>query len=319
MDDAMNPPTGRPNQGWVYHDRIGPEAAGQRVLDFYAGRYPHSSRETWRVRIEAGRVRVDGEPLSPDQRIQAGWRLTYHRPPWREPDVPREIRILYEDADLLAVAKPSGLPVLPGGGFLEHTLLHLLRGRVPEGAELSPVHRLGRGTSGLTIFARSPVARRRLSEDLREGRMRKIYRALASGISMPDAFEVDHPIGRVPYPGLRYLYVAVKEGKPARTRCRVLFRDLGEDRTLLEVEIPTGRPHQIRIHLAVAGCPLAGDPLYRPGGLPAATGEGTPLPLPGDCGYHLHATTAVFVHPVTGRPMRITAPPPARLLMPGEA
>jgi 23S rRNA pseudouridine1911/1915/1917 synthase len=304
------------NQGWVYTDPIRPDAAGERVLDFYARRYPHSSRETWEERIAAGLIRLDGNVVRPDTALEAGQRLTYHRPPWREPDVLREVKVLHEDPDLIAVAKPAGLPVLPGGGFLENTLLFLLRQRYPETPV--PIHRLGRGTSGLLLLARSAQAKRLLSEDLREGRLLKTYRALVTGTSTPDAFEVEQPIGRVPYPGLGYVYAATPGGKTARTNFRTLRRDPDRDQTLLEVDIPTGRPHQIRIHAAAAGYPLVGDPLYREGGTPIPPQTSDSIPLPGDGGYHLHALRVRFTHPATREPMRLVCPPPDLLRLPEE-
>ncbi|MSS72815.1 MAG: RluA family pseudouridine synthase [Candidatus Latescibacteria bacterium] len=318
MDDTENISSGHLNRGWVYHDLIRPDAAGERVLDFYARRYPHSSRETWAERIAAGLIRLDGRAVGPDTALEAGQFLAYHRPPWREPDVPREVKVLHEDPDLIAVAKPAGLPVLPGGGFLENTLLFILRQRYPESPPPAPIHRLGRGTSGLLLLARSPTAGRRLSEDLREGRLRKTYRALVAGTAMPDAFKVEQPIGQVPYPGLGYIYAVTPGGKTARTNFRTLRRDPDRGQTLLEVDIPTGRPHQIRIHAAAAGYPLVGDPLYREGGKPALPVNPDNIPLPGDCGYHLHALRASFLHPVTRKPMRLVCPPPDLLRLPEE-
>ncbi len=133
------------NQGWTYTDRITPADAGLSVLDFYAARYRHSTRAKWRDRILAGEIRHNGISLTPDDRLQAGETLAYHRPPWEEPAAPLGFEVLYEDGDLMAIAKPSGLPVLPGGGFLTHTLLHQLRLRYPENPPI-PVHLRGRGT-----------------------------------------------------------------------------------------------------------------------------------------------------------------------------
>ena len=103
------------NQGWIYRDRISPAAAGQTLLDFYTQRYRHSSRTAWQQRIEAGQVTVDEGLGRADQPLQPGQQLAYHRPPWQEPAVPLAFAVLYEDDDFLAIAKPSGLPVLPGG------------------------------------------------------------------------------------------------------------------------------------------------------------------------------------------------------------
>jgi 23S rRNA pseudouridine1911/1915/1917 synthase len=299
------------NQGWIYRDQVQPDAEGMEVLQFYVRSYPHSPPEIWRERLESGLVRLDGRPARPDERLRAGQRLAYHRPPWREERVPQTIEILYEDDHLVAVAKPAGLPVLPGAGFLENTLLFMVHRRYPD--RPSPVHRLGRGTSGVILFARSPAARRQLSAELAAGCLAKTYRALASGVGMPDTFAVEVPIGEVPYPPVGRIHAAAPDGKPSRTECRVLERRPAGDQTLVEVQIPTGRAHQIRIHLAAAGHPLVGDPLYRPGGVPVDPPRQGRAPLPGDGGYHLHALRVAFVHPGSGGRLVVTCPPPAIL------
>jgi 23S rRNA pseudouridine1911/1915/1917 synthase len=226
--------------------------------------------------------------------------------------VPLTFEVLYEDAELVVVAKPSGLPVLPGGGFLEHTLLWQLQQRYPQNSPI-PIHRLGRGTSGLMLLARSPQARAALSRQLRDRHIHKLYRALVSGSVVPDQFTIAQPIGKRPYPVLGYVYAATADGLPAHSECRVLQRQAST--TLVEVTILTGRPHQIRIHMASVGHPLVGDPLYDVGGVPRShlTDASTKFPVPGDCGYFLHAIQLSFDHPVSGQRMTLTCPPPAEL------
>lgn len=306
------------NRGWTYINRIDARSDGETVLDFYARRYPHSSVETWRDRIEQGIVRLDDAFTSPDTVLSRGQRLAYRRPPWQEPDVPGPFAVLHEDPQVLAVGKPSGLPVLPGGNHLENTLLAFVRGRYADRPPPAPVHRIGRATSGIVLFARSVEAGRSLSADLHDGRIEKVYRALASGTYMPDRFDIQTPIGRVPYPRIGTLHAASPDGRPSHSVCRVLHRDPVKDRTLLSVRILTGRPHQIRIHLAAAGHPLVGDPLYGLGGLPLPPPCDGRLPLPGDCGYHLHAHYVRFSHPATGKVVEIECRPPPFLRSPGN-
>jgi 23S rRNA pseudouridine1911/1915/1917 synthase len=226
-----------------------------------------------------------------------------------EPDVPLSYEVLYEDRELLAAAKPRGLPTVPAGGFLEHTLLTLVRKRYPDA---TPMHRLGRGTSGVVLFARTPPARSLLSEALRQNRLARIYRALASGIPARDGFSIDVPIGPVPHPKLGTINAACREGKRALSRVIVLERRA--ESSLLEVRIETGRPHQIRIHLAAAGHPLVGDPLYASGGGIQEPGTA----LPGDPGYLLHAERVCFPHPATGALLEIRCCPPPDLRTGGE-
>jgi 23S rRNA pseudouridine1911/1915/1917 synthase len=251
---------------------------------------------------------LDEAETTAETRLLAGQWLTYQRTPWQEPEVPLAFDVLYEDADVVVVAKPPGLPVLPGGGFLEHTLLWQLQQCYPQDTP-TPIHRLGRGTSGVMLLARSPNARKYLSQQLRERQMQKIYRALAKGISMPDRFTITEPIGKQPHPTLGYVYAAHSQGAFAQSNCIVLRRDATA--TLLEVTILTGKPHQIRIHLAAVGYPLVGDPLYAIGGIPVirSASETDKLPVPGDCGYHLHALQLSFTHP-NGQSMTFTCQPP---------
>lgn len=327
---APHDPSSRLNSGWIYRDRVDRASAGQPALAYYVRRYRHSSAAEWRDRFAAGQIRLGDRPIAAEWILERGQTLAYHRPPWAEPAVPLDFDILYKDADLLAIAKPSGLPVLPGGGFLEHTLLGQLQRRYPDPPAV-PVHRLGRGTSGLVLLARSPLARSNLTQQLRDRQVEKLYRALADGWIDRDVFSVEVPIGKRSHPTLGYVYGAVAAGTGAfaRSDCRVLARDRGSgadgsgDRSLVEVSILTGRPHQIRIHLAAAGFPLVGDPLYEPGGRPRGCGpdphsllpSGDRAPRPGDCGYHLHARALAFCHPRSGDRLQLSCPPPPELAL----
>lgn len=289
------------NEGFTYTEIITARDEGRVLLDYLAERYAHSSRTVWAARIEAGLVHLDALPGKAEARLRKDQSLAWMRPPWEEPEVPMAYALLYRDADLLAVGKPSGLPTLPAGGYLDHTLLALVRLRHPEA---TPVHRLGRGTSGLVLFTRTPEAGRRVLADWREHRVVKIYRALVQGHPAQDAFTVDTPIGPVPHPALGSVHAASAQGRPSRSHVRVLERRPGA--SLVEVHIETGRPHQIRIHMAACGHPLLGDPLYAPGG-----GLRDGDALPGDEGYLLHALRLTLPHPRTGHLLELAcqAPP----------
>jgi 23S rRNA pseudouridine1911/1915/1917 synthase len=298
------------NHGFEYRKRVGGDVSGVTVIDYLTQHYSRFTREEWLNRIESGRILLDGVPSNRDAILSEGVILSWMRPPWEEPEVPGSFAILYRDRYLLGVAKPCGLPTIPGGGgFMEKTLLWLVRRHYP-GA--SPLHRLGRGTSGVVLFAISPDTASKISRAWRSGQILKIYRALTCGDPAKDEFEIDTPIGSVPHGILKYIYAASPIGKPAHSHVKVLERRDGC--SLIQIRITTGRPHQIRIHLAAAGHPLVGDPLYMTGGIPYEDSRA----LPGDLGYHLHSELLGFRHPAMGEWIEITCAPPPLLRLSGE-
>jgi len=304
------------NQGHTYQEQIGAGGAGRGVLAHLGARFGRAGPAAWLERIALGQVKLDGVPAEAGTVLRAGQWLSWERPPWTEPPVPLDAAVLHQDPLLLAVAKPRGLPTMPAGGlYLEHTLLAVVRRRAP-GA--SPMHRLGRDTSGLVLFARTATAASVVQAAFRARRVGKVYRALCAGHPAHDAFTVDAPIGEVAHPLLGTVHAAAAGGRSARSQVRVLERRrdrAGRSSALVEVEIETGRPHQIRIHLAHAGHPLVGDPLYGPGGAPL---PGT-LALPGDPGYLLHAWRLELDHPADGRRLVIECAPPQELRASGDA
>ena len=158
------------NGGWSYHDRIDVRSHGLPVTAFYAGRYRHSAQQEWQRRLAAGEIERNGQRLLADVVLGAGDRLVWQRPPWWEEAVPGTWAVVLDDGDLLVIDKPAGLPVLPAGGWLEHTVLGLLQRRHQGDAAgvPRPVHRLGRFTSGLLVCARRPATRAWLSARLRD-------------------------------------------------------------------------------------------------------------------------------------------------------
>lgn len=292
------------NRGFEYREQIDGRSAGLTVLEYLAGRYRHSSLEQWQARLGNREICINGNTANCECILKRGQWLVWRRPPWEEPDVPLSYAVLYEDEDLLAVAKPAGLPTVPAGGFLEHTLLSLVRKRTPDA---TPIHRLGRGTSGVVLFARTRQSRSLLCSAMRRSEINKAYRALAAGCPPKDELIIQAPIGPVPHPLLGNIHAACPQGKPAVSHVKVLERMT--DRSLLEVRILTGKPHQIRIHLAFAGFPLLGDPLFASGGRPKEPMDA----LPGDTGYCLHAERLCFRHPLTAAPTEIWCCPPPEL------
>ncbi len=278
------------NNGYSYLEELGARAVGHTLLSYLTHYFSHSSGQLWQERLDLGEVLLDGVPSRGDVVLRAGQKMVWNRPPWLEEDAPLDYGLVYQDPYIVAVNKPSGLPTLPGGGFLQHTLLNVVRHDFPEA---SPLHRLGRCTSGLVLFARNKVAAAQLSKDLRDRDLEKRYLALGQGVAQQEHFEIRAAIGPVPHPLLGQVFAACATGKASHSVATALERREGS--TLFQVDILSGRPHQIRIHLAYVGHPLVGDPLYAAGGLPL-----TPLPgLPGDGGYFLHAARLIFLHPIS--------------------
>lgn len=290
------------NEGYVYRDRVRPADAGASVLAYHVAHFPHSDDDAWRRSIADGRVLVNGRAARADQVLCAHDVLEFHRPPWIEPDSPIAFEVVYEDEHVLAVNKPSGLQVLPAGPFSARTLLNVVRASDPSRATCAPVHRLGRGTSGITLFGRTAEARASLSRQFRECTPCKTYLCLVTGCELPSSIIARQPIGSVAHGPLR-IHVALAGGKPATTRLRVLQRDLDRRRSLVAAQPITGRPDQIRIHLAASGAPLVGDPLFGVGGV--AMSDATP----GQGGYFLHAAGLRFVHPASGRSIKLRSRP----------
>lgn len=295
------------NRGFAYTSIIRGECDGQTLLSHLAVQYPHSTPEAWQQKLNNGEVILNGVTANGTESIASGQHLVWNRPPWIEPDSPQHFEVLYEDPHLLAVNKPSGLPTLPGGGFLENTLLRLVQKQTPHA---NPVHRLGRATTGIVLFAKTPQAASHLFASWKTPEVQKVYRALAQNTAQLDAYDILTPIGLVPHPLIGAVWAANPDGKPSRSIAKVISRTAGT--TTFEVSLHSGRPHQIRIHLASIGHPLVGDPLYGPTGLPLANSPG----LPGDGGYLLHAHFLRFHHPITGERISLEAPLPSGFSMP---
>ena len=294
------------NRGYAYTTTISGKYHGQTLLSHLASLYPHSTAQAWQQKLNNGEVTLNGVTATGSESVIAGQTLVWNRPPWTEPDAPQHFEVVFDDPHLLAVNKPSGLPTLPGGGFLENTLLRLVQKQFPDA---SPVHRLGRATSGIVLFAKTGQAAAYLEESWNTPKIQKIYRALAQNVAEHDEYEILTPIGLVPHPRLGQVWAAKSDGKPSKSLAKVVSRSTSTTTgtTTFEVSLHSGRPHQIRIHLASIGHPLVGDPLYGLGGQPLENLPG----LPGDGGYLLHAQFLKFHHPISGEQINLEAALPA--------
>ena len=290
---------------------VSAEGAGERLDRFTLGLYPGESRARVQDWIERGLVRVNGAVVKASARLRPGDTVEAAPAPpaplRAEPEaIP--LKIIYEDADLVAVDKPAGMGVHAGAGVHAGTLVNALLGRFASlstlGGELRPgiVHRLDRYTSGLLLVAKHDHAHRLLAAQFAAREVEKVYLTLAHGHFPAAEGRIEKPITRDPVRRVR-MTARLEHGRAASTFWRVLRRFAGF--TFLEVRIGTGRTHQIRVHLASIGHPVAGDRLY---GAPALTPGRPPLER-----YFLHSHRIRFRQPLTGNWIELVSPLPEDL------
>ena len=302
---------------------VAPEDVGQRLDKLVAVRLPELSRARVQQLIDEGHVAIDGRPAKPAERPALGATIQVALPeagPARLEPVQLDLPVLYDDPHLLIIDKPAGIAVHPGAGIthatIVHGLLHQVKDLVGIGGELRPgiVHRLDRDTSGCLIVAKTEPALRGLQAQFKARTVKKSYRALVHG-APPDAGELDTPYGRHPTERKRFSS-KVAEGRRAITRWRVLGRAQcgpAASAAFLEVDLLTGRTHQIRAHFADQGWPLLADKLYGGTRREAKLPEESILRRAAEAvgRQALHAATIELVHPITGAPLRAEAPLPA--------
>lgn len=302
-------------------EEVVPEAlAGERLDRVVALVWECSRNEAARL-VDGQKVAVNGVPAAGrSQRMATGDRITLSEAPAvgrpaPTPDPSVEIEVVYADQQVIVVNKPADLVVHPGPGHATGTLVNGLIARFPEIAEVGAperpgiVHRLDRGTSGLLMVARTPDSYEVLTAALGGREVHRGYTALVAGMPADDRGVVDAPVGRSARHPVKMAVTA--DGRPARTHYRVTARmpvssepsdeAVPYDTACLELELETGRTHQIRVHLAAIGHPVLGDDLY---GGPTVLGISRPA---------LHARRLAFDHPSTGEQLHFEAELPEDL------
>lgn len=271
-----------------------------KVLSQELANYSRSQIQQW---LKDERVMVNGTTVKANYKVKAGDQVTITVP---EPTVleltPENIplEIVYEDEDVAVVNKPQGMVVHPSAGHPNGTLVNALLFHMQNLSSINDVirpgivHRIDKDTSGLLMIAKNDFAHESLAKQLKEKTSLRKYVALVHGVIPHEKGVIDAPIGRSKTD--RKMQAVIEEGKPAVTHFQVLERFA--DFTLVELQLETGRTHQIRVHMKYIGYPLAGDPVYGP-----------KKTLPGK-GQFLHAQVLGFEHPRTGEFLTFTAPLP---------
>ena len=293
--------------GETLHIVAGPEDEGMRLDKFLSVRVEELTRSAAERLAEQGQVSSGGKTLDKKYRLRAWDAIEVILP---EPvgldilpeAIPLDIR--YEDADLLVVNKPKGMVVHPAAGHAGGTLVNALLAHCGDSLSgingvIRPgiVHRIDKDTSGLLIVAKNDFAHQRLAEQIKEHSFTRMYEAVVHGNLKEDTGTIDAPIGRHPTDRKR-MAVTEKNSRHAVTHFEVLARYKGFTHVRLKLE--TGRTHQIRVHMAYIGHPVAGDPVYGP-----------KKPVPNLDGQCLHARVIGFVHPRTGEYLEITSELPS--------
>jgi 23S rRNA pseudouridine1911/1915/1917 synthase len=304
--------------------RVGVPSEGTRLDLFLTSACSDLSRSRIQKLIEEGAVRLSGAPAKRSHVVRAGEDVEVDVPEPRPTSIGAEaipLSVLYEDEHILAIDKPAGLVVHPSpghdSGTLVNALLHHVRDLSGIGGELRPgiVHRLDRDTTGVLLVAKTDRAHASLSRQMKKRHLRKEYLALVAGFPRVRKGEVAYPIGRDPRDRKKMKAFRNSEETSAAREARTLYeieREWPEMRVaLLRCRLVTGRTHQIRVHLAAAGLPIVGDPVYGRARFDRVRDAGTKRALAEFPRQALHAERLGLRHPATNEEMEIVAPVPA--------
>lgn len=282
------------------------EEENTRIDSYLSRKNEDISRVAIQRLIEEEKILVNGEKVKPSYKIEEKDIITLDEQPPKEISLKAQeipIEIIYEDKDIIVVNKPKGMVVHPANGNPDGTLVNCLMAICKEslsgiGGEIRPgiVHRLDKDTSGIIIVAKNDKAHINMSEQIKNHEVQKTYLALVKGIVKENEATINMPIGRSTKD--RKKMAVTKNGKEAITHFKVLKRY--NNYTLLQVQIETGRTHQIRVHLSEIGYPIVGDTTYSNGK--------NKWNIKGQC---LHAKSLKFKHPITGKEMFLEARMPS--------
>lgn len=308
-----------PSDGETLNFNVSTEEAGERLDAYLAARVEGLSRTTIKRAIDDGDALVDGRALKPSYKLRGGEEIEFEIPEIPSLDLAPEdlpIEVVHEDEEVVVVNKSAGMVVHPAAGArsgtLANALAHHFQKLPTDGGELRPgiVHRLDRDTSGLIVVAKTARAHENLSEQFRARTIFKSYSALVHGVAREDRGKIEEPVGRDPRNRTR-MAVVRRGGREALTiwRARRRFKRF----TLLDVEIKTGRTHQIRVHLAWINHPVVGDETYGGGRDKNIQDAALRARINSLDRQFLHAARLGFKHPRTDEWMSFDAPLPRGL------
>jgi 23S rRNA pseudouridine1911/1915/1917 synthase len=286
--------------------------AGHRLDRYLSENFLFHSRNQWQRHFAAKDIVVNTQPVKASYRLKVGDVVSYYSPSECEPAVDKTVRKIWENDGIIAVYKPSNLPMHEGGAYRKNTFSEVIQNEF--GLGLAAVHRLDRETSGIVICAQNKALRNDLSVYFRERQISKKYLAIAIGVPIQDYWEVDAPIGLSKSTLFRTKQAVIEAGLPSQTSFKVLEKTARF--TLLEVSPRTGRTHQIRVHAAHVGLPLVGDKKYHPNEniFLEYADHGFTENVEKNCFSErlcLHATAISFIHPNSGQSYHIECPMPA--------
>lgn len=281
---------------------------GVSALDYLATRFTYLPKAGWRQLLLDRRIFCNGAPCGVETTVAKDDIISCELPAFEEPGVNLDYTIVYEDEWLLAINKPAGLRVHSSGKFVKSNLTYHLRHRhQPAYPEASLVNRLDADTSGLVLLARDKEVHRQLAQLFVDGGMEKRYLAVVAGSPSPASGSIDLPIGPVKEAAIPRFWVGGETAKPALTHYTTI-RQLGDNFSLLELRPETGRTHQLRVHLAAIGHPLAGDGLYTMNDTDYLQWRRNPPPQTTWQRQALHSHQLQFLHPVLQTNCTLTAP-----------